>query len=446
MSGGDAAATTAFQHRMNGDQVSVLENANLAGGAVDLDDPAAGCIGHAVEIAVQRDHAVASDTPLELQHRLERSGGQRLEMRQFLGEVFGDNPPRGGMGSRIGDLIQPGSELQVQILEVTEAATQEKVLAHIAVWPLHFALRLGAIGTAGFWLVAVVSGESAQRGVVDDVTAFGIVAVEHGAHAVVEDFRRYAAELGESVGMASQQRLHVLVQHEAAPHHPAVAEHEREQPDDPLGSRLVGKDRAEMSEIHLRLTAGRRLETDLKAGGRSWTHLAQEILQRRVSAGISQPADLATQPTAGQFRNCRDALAQVALEWRQFCRSRRPRSISRRLDAACDVFRDGAPVQAGPPGDRRDGHPLLVQLQYHDQLRQPDHPSPPPTHRRRGGLSPDAVPTGPTQPALGVPPTYRDVGFSVARSGENSPGDDTYGKTGPVVRYNGPVARSGVRR
>ena len=224
--------------------------------------------------------------------------------------------------------------------------------------------------------------------------------------------------------MASQQRLHVLVQHEAAPHHPAVAEHEREQPDDPLGSRLVGKDRAEMGEIHLRLTAGRRLETDLEAGGRSRTHLAQEVLQHRVSAGISQLADLAMQPTAGQFRNRGDALAQVALEWRQLGRSRRPRSINRRLDAACDVFRDGAPVQAGPPGDRRDGHPLLVQLQYHDQLRQPDHPSPPPTHRRRGGLSPDAVPTGPTQAALGVPPAYRDVGFSVARSGENSPGDD----------------------
>ena len=30
-----------------------------------------------------------------------------------------------------------------------------------------------------------------------------------------------------------------------------------------------------------------------------------------------------------------------------------------------------------------------------------------------------------TQPALGVPPAYRDVGFSAARSGENSPGDDT---------------------
>jgi hypothetical protein len=27
--------------------------------------------------------------------------------------------------------------------------------------------------------------------------------------------------------------------------------------------------------------------------------------------------------------------------------------------------------------------------------------------------------------ALGVPPAYRDVGFSAARFGDNSPGDDT---------------------
>jgi hypothetical protein len=46
---------------------------------------------------------------------------------------------------------------------------------------------------------------------------------------------------------------------------------------------------------------------------------------------------------------------------------------------------------------------------------------------REGGLSPDAVLTGPTQAALGAPPAYRDVGFSAARSGENSPGDDTRG-------------------
>ena len=73
--------------------------------------------------------------------------------------------------------------------------------------------------------------------------------------------------------MAAQQRLHVLVQHEAAPHHPAVAEHEREQPDDPLGSRLVGKDRAEMGEIDLRLTAGRvskRISKPAAGRGRTW--------------------------------------------------------------------------------------------------------------------------------------------------------------------------------
>ena len=78
--------------------------------------------------------------------------------------------------------------------------------------------------------------------------------------------------------MASQQRLHVLMQHEAAPHHPTVAEHEREQPDDPLRSRLVGKDRAEVGKIHLPLTARWRLETDLKPGGRSRANLTQEVL------------------------------------------------------------------------------------------------------------------------------------------------------------------------
>ena len=95
-------------------------------------------------------------------------------MRLLFGEVFGDNAPRGGVGPRVGDPIQPGPELQVQILEVTEAAAQEEVLAHVAIWPLYLSLGLRAIGTAGFWLVAVVRGECAQRGIVDDVTAFRV--------------------------------------------------------------------------------------------------------------------------------------------------------------------------------------------------------------------------------------------------------------------------------
>src|SRR5262249_48994530 len=85
---------------------------------------------------------------------------------------------------------------------------------------------------------------------------------------------------------------------------------------------------------------------------------------------------------------------------RQLGWARRSRSVDRQFNAAGDVSCDGAPVQAGAPGNRRDGHPLLVQLQYHDQLRQPDHPEPPPTHRRRRGPTTDAVLTNPAQATL----------------------------------------------
>ena len=46
------------------------------------------------------------------------------------------------------------------------------------------------------------------------------------------------------------------MQDEAAPKHAAVTEHKREQPDDPLGTGLVGECRAEVCEIDLRLGPG----------------------------------------------------------------------------------------------------------------------------------------------------------------------------------------------
>jgi hypothetical protein len=59
---------------MDGDDLAVLEEADLRGRAMHLDHAPAGGIGHAVQIAAERDHAVAGDAPLELQHRLERPG------------------------------------------------------------------------------------------------------------------------------------------------------------------------------------------------------------------------------------------------------------------------------------------------------------------------------------------------------------------------------------
>ena len=53
---------------------------------------------------------------------------------------------------------------------------------------------------------------------------------------------RHAAQRLEGRHVAAQQRLQVLVQDEAGPDQAAVAEHQREQPDDARRRRLVGED------------------------------------------------------------------------------------------------------------------------------------------------------------------------------------------------------------
>ena len=72
MPGRDAALAAAFEDGMHRNQLALLENAQLVGHAVHLDDAPPGGIGHAVEIALDRDHAVAGDPPLQSQHDLER--------------------------------------------------------------------------------------------------------------------------------------------------------------------------------------------------------------------------------------------------------------------------------------------------------------------------------------------------------------------------------------
>jgi len=52
-------------------------------------------------------HPVLEDAPLETQHRLETAGRQRQQMRAFLGKVFGDDAPCGGMHAGVGDIVLP---------------------------------------------------------------------------------------------------------------------------------------------------------------------------------------------------------------------------------------------------------------------------------------------------------------------------------------------------
>lgn len=149
MPGGDPALATALHDRVHGDDLPLLENAQLMGQAVHFDDAPTRTVGHAVEIAADGNHTVAGDPPLEPQNRLENSRRQRLQHWALLGEVLDDDTVGGGMRACVGDLVEPLAELPVQVIEVAEAAGEEEILAHVAEGPLHLAFGLGPVGPAG---------------------------------------------------------------------------------------------------------------------------------------------------------------------------------------------------------------------------------------------------------------------------------------------------------
>jgi hypothetical protein len=75
---------------------------------------------------------------------------------------------------------------------------------------------------------------------------------EHGGlHAVVQDLLGHAAERREGGDVAPEHGREILAGDEPGPHQAAVAEHDRERPDDPLDLALVGEHGLEEGEIHL---------------------------------------------------------------------------------------------------------------------------------------------------------------------------------------------------
>jgi hypothetical protein len=67
-----------FENRMGGNQLTGLEDTDLVGQAVHLDDAFAGRVRHAVKIAADADHALVRDPPFELEHGAERHQRQGL--------------------------------------------------------------------------------------------------------------------------------------------------------------------------------------------------------------------------------------------------------------------------------------------------------------------------------------------------------------------------------
>ena len=125
MPGRDAALAATVHHWVHRDDLALFEDADLVGRAVHLDRAAPGRVGDAVEIAVDRHHAVLGDPALQPQHCLEWPGGQRFQPGPLLGEVLADDPARGGVSADVGDLVEPLAELRVEVGAVAEAAAEE---------------------------------------------------------------------------------------------------------------------------------------------------------------------------------------------------------------------------------------------------------------------------------------------------------------------------------
>ncbi len=292
-------------------------------------------------------------------------------MGPFLGEVLAHDPPRGGVGARIGHLVQPLPELAVEVVQVAEAPGQEEVLAHVAERALDLALALGPVGAACPGLEAVVPGAGHQHGVVDHARL--VLAADRRAHAVIQDLARHAAQCFKGGGVAAQHRLQVLVGDEPRPDQPRMPQHHGKQPHHPAHAGLGRELGAEMGEVHLRLLPRRGLEPLLEADRRLRAHGAQEVRELGISTPVAHGPQLAQQPARPQLGKSGHALAQTSVVGGKQGRPRRTRRVGRRLQPARDVATDRFAVKAGAPGDVGHAQPLAVQVKDHHKLSQSDH-------------------------------------------------------------------------
>src|SRR5262249_42284782 len=206
---------------------------------------------------------LARDAAVEGKNDIKRHGGQRLEVCLLLGEVFQDDAAGGGVPAPVSDGVEPVAKLGIQIVEVAEGAAEKEVFPDVAEGALHLALSLCPIGRASLRQKPIMRRQIKELAIVGDALIIDLTQY-HRLHAVVEDLRRCSAQRLEGGDVAAQNGLQVLVRDKAAPHHPTMTEHQRKQPNDPLGTGLVGEGGAEIRKINLGLLARRGLEAAFK--------------------------------------------------------------------------------------------------------------------------------------------------------------------------------------
>ena len=256
-----------------------------------------------------------------------------------------------------------------------------------------------------------MAGQLQELAVVGDAL---IVALAHHRrlHPVIEDLRRHPAQHLEGGNMAAQDGLQILVSNKAGPHHPAMAEHQREQPDDPLDTGLIDEHGAEVRKVDLSLLARWGLEAALEHLQRPRTDSLQKGLHGRIAACISELLDLAQQPATVQLGIGRNPLSQVGLVGRQNAGPRLAWPVAGRLKTAGNVLPDRFAVDFELPGDRCDRQPPSMQIKDHYKFPKLDHRHPP---ANREGIIAEHRATGPPRARpgrSGVTPGENSIGAS----------------------------------
>src|SRR5271170_395314 len=203
------------------------------------------------------------------------------------------------MDPGIGDCVEPMPQLTIEIVEIAERAAEEEVFADIAERPFDFAFRFRSIRPAGARQEAIVPGKVEKRAIVDHEPVH-ILADDSRLHAIVKDLAWSAADRLESGDMAAQDALQVLMDDEARPDQPGVAEDHGEEPDNAPHARFICERDVELGKIHLRLFARRRLETNFEAARARRPQLTEHVGDGGIAALIATLFEFSTQPASGQ--------------------------------------------------------------------------------------------------------------------------------------------------
>ena len=205
--------------------------------------------------------------------------------------------PRGAVPTHVGRALQPPRRLLVQILVVDERASVEEVLPEVADRPLHLALGLRPVRPARARHEAPVRREAQELRVQHQFPAAdAVVRQHHRAHLVEQQFRRNPAEARERALQPVDQHRHRLPPVEAQPQQARVAQHYHQSVAPPPRQR-------ERPEVHLPLTARRRLEPHRRLDRLPRSHLAHVVPHAAVAARYPAARTSSNRRCADSFGN-----------------------------------------------------------------------------------------------------------------------------------------------